>query len=158
MRTAVITRYSLSEQTANQMLLSAFAQMMSGSNLHNISNILHEKGTFFGCFNYLKAAGIFHNMFFAKNGGTYTKENMRINEGISIDHLPGETVLEFRFFNHCDDMMMEKFYGKKFGDTEETDLGEFVVRLAVTVKDNKLYTIRIPQKCIEISYDIIQDN
>lgn len=82
---------------------------------------------------------------------------MDVHKGISIDHLPGEPVLELRvsyFDPFCDDSEIEN----KFGDMPNLKFEESVFRFAFTFKDGLIFTIRIPKKCTADIINLSQNN
>ena len=82
---------------------------------------------------------------------------MDVHKGISIDHLPGEAVLELRvsyFDPFCDDSEIEN----KFGDKPNLKFEESVFRFAFTFKDGLIFTIRVPKKCTADILNLSQNN
>jgi len=112
-----------------------------------IESFLHEDGRYFENMNNKRALGYFYNLFF-KNGGTSEKYNLEINNGISLDHLPGEAVVEFRYSTCYPQSELAHLVKKQFGEKPDSRIEELVLRLAFTFCDDKIKTIRIPRKAI----------
>ena len=105
MKSTFICSITEEEKITNSQLLETFQSSFSANSNASIIEILHPKGYFFGKMSMYKACGVFHTIFFGKNAIT-DKLWMDVHKGISIDHLPGEAVLELRlsYFNpFCDD-------------------------------------------------------
>lgn len=148
METNNITIITEEEQIMNTHLLSTFITIFSASNFNNLKFIFHEDGVFFGNLNRQNAIGYFYNIFFSKYVSS-KKNHIDINYGTTLDHLPGEMVLELRC--SLKDPLSNDFTKKsnKLGDKADASIEEAVYRFAITFKDNKIFTIRIPSKYIE---------
>lgn len=145
------------EKITNSQLLESFQSSFSANSNASIIEILHPKGHFFGKMSMYKACGVFHTIFFGKNTIT-DKFWMNVHKGISIDHLPGEAVLELRlsYFNpFCDD---DSEIENKFGDKPNLKFEESVFRFAFTFKDGLIFTIRVPKKCTADILNLSQNN
>jgi hypothetical protein len=157
MSTTIIQRVSLEEQILNTQLLSAFEYAFSSNECKNIYQLLHPHGIFFSKYNRQKACGVFHNIFF----GAKRIDNifhLEVNRGITIDNYPGEVVLEFRSSDidpFTDDV---NHMGKKFGEKPDKRIKEVVNVFAFSFKDNKIYTIRRPEKCISEFNSMLENN
>ncbi len=141
-----IFRVTEDEQFINMRLLTTFEFIFSANDFHNLQGILHDNGRYFGKMNKEKACGYFYHLFF-KKGGTSEKFQLHTLRGITLDHTPGETVLELRCSNQnpfIDDRAVEK---RNFGEAPDTSIDEKVYRFAFSFKDEKIYSIRIPGKC-----------
>lgn len=157
MNSAFICSITEEEKITNSQLLETFQSSFSANSNASIIEILHPKGHFFGKMSRHRACGVFHTIFFGKNAIT-DKLWMDVNKGISIDHLPGEAVLELRlsYFNpFCDD---ESEIENKFGDKPNLKFEESVFRFAFTFKDGMIFTIRVPKKCTADILNLSQNN
>ena len=157
MKTVLIQRFTEEEQEFNSRLLSTFETMFSANAFNKLKGILHPEGTYFGKMNREKACGHFYNIFFGKDGCS-EKFNMEVNKGISMDHIPGEVVLELRcsdFNPFTDDA--EKL-NKEFGEAPDLSINELIYRFAFSFKEEKISSIRIPRKCVSVINNIVQNN
>ena len=157
MKNIQVNRISEDDRIANTRLLSSFELMFGSYHFKHILDVLHENGKFFGTMNRIKAGSYFYNLFF-KEGGTSEKFHMEINRGITLDHIPGEPVLEFRcsvFDPFADEFERCK---KPFGAPPDPTIKESVFRFAFSFKDELIYTIRIPGKCTHVIKPLIDNN
>jgi hypothetical protein len=157
MKEVMISRVTELEQLVNTRLLTSFQFHFSSNDCYNLREILHPNGVFFGKMNREKACGYFHNIFYGK-GGTSEKFHMEINTGIALDRYPGEFVMEIRCSSYdpfTDDIAMVK---KPFGANPDPKIHESVFRFAFSFKQDKIYTIRIPGKCISDPKPFIENN
>ena len=157
MNSAFICSITEEEKITNSQLLETFQSSFSANSNASIIEILHPKGHFFGKMSRHRACGVFHTIFFGKNAIT-DKLWMDVHKGISIDHLPGEAVLQLRLSNFnpfCDD---ESEIENKFGDKPNLKFEESVFRFAFTFKDGMIFTIRVPKKCTADILNLSQNN
>jgi hypothetical protein len=147
MSTIDIRRVSLEQQVINTQLLSDFEFAFSSNDCKNIFKMLHPDGLFFNKNNRYKACGVFFNIFF---GEQCIDKNfhMEVNRGVTIDKFPGEVVLEFRSSDIDPFTNDVNLINKKFGEKPDQRIKEVVHVLAFSFKDNKIFTIRIPGKCV----------
>lgn len=157
MKTVLIQRFTEEEQQFNTRLLSTFETMFSANSFNKLKDILHSKGTYFGKMNREKACGLFFTIFFGKDGCN-EKFHMEVNKGISMDHIPGEVVLELRCsdFNPFTDDADR--LNKEFGEAPDSSINEIIHRFAFSFKDEKIFSVRIPGKCIPDSSSLIYNN
>ena len=157
MKEIMILRVSELEQLLNTRLLTKFQYVFSANDCSSLIEILHPNGIFFGKMNCDKACGYFHNIFFGKNGIS-EKFHTEINTGISLDHYPGEFVMELRC--SCYDPFTDSITSvkKTFGEKPDPLINESVYRFAFSFKDEKIFTIRIPGKCISDPKPFIENN
>ena len=153
----MISRVTELEQLVNTRLLTSFQFHFSSNDFYNLREILHPNGVYFGKMNREKACGYFHNIFFGK-GGTSEKFHMEINTGIAMDRYPGEFVMELRC--SCYDPFTDRITSvkKTFGEKPDPHIDESVYRFAFSFKDEKIFTIRIPGKCISDPKPFIENN
>ena len=157
MHKALIHKISKNEQEANANILKAFAFAYASKDVHNIKNLLHTYGRYFGKMNKEMAVGYFFGIFNGPNG-IKDKYHIVENEGVSCDHLPGEMVLEIR----CSDW--DPFSGeipwrsKKFGDAVDHEMKEVIHQFAFSFKEGKIFTIRKPHKAIGLENPVIELN
>ena len=157
MKSTFICSITEEEKITNSQLLETFQSGFSSNSNSTMMEIFHPKGHFFGKMSRHRACGVFHTIFFGKNAIT-DKLWMDVHKGISIDHLPGEAVLELRlsYFNpFCDD---DSEIENKFGDKPNLKFEESVFRCAITIKDGLIFTIRVPKKCTADIINLSQNN
>ena len=157
MNSTFICHITEEEKKRNSELLQTFRSAFSSNCNTTMLEILHPKGHFFGKMSRHKACGVFHTIFFGKNS-IAEKYWMDVHKGISIDHLPGEAVLELRvsyFDPFCND---DSEIENKFGDKPNLKFEESIFRFAFTFKDGLIYSIRVPKKCTADILNLSQNN
>jgi hypothetical protein len=156
-KTTFIQRCTEEEQKFNSRLLMTFECIFSANSFNNLKEILHPEGKYFEKMNRQKACGYFYNLFFGKDGSS-EKFHMEVNRGISMDFKPGEIVLELRcstFDPFCDNISITK---KAFGTKPDPFINEKVYLFAFSFKDEKIFSIRVPKKCVHEITKLISNN
>lgn len=144
-----INRPTREEIKTNSKLLYAFVNLFKMKNHREIVELLHPKGRFFNLPSPATAEGYFFEILKTRYG---ISEHfcMHVNYGFSMDHKPGEHVVEFRFmdfdpFTHPE-ADPTKNLAKQLGEPGDDDLKELIYRYALTFKDGKIYTLRHPKR------------
>jgi hypothetical protein len=144
-----INRPTREEIKTNSKLLYAFVNLFKMKNHREIVELLHPKGRFFNLPSPATAEGYFFEILKTRYG---ISEHfcMHVNYGFSMDHKPGEHVVEFRFmdfdpFTHPE-ADPTKNLAKQLGEPGDDDLKELIYRYAITFKDGKIYTLRHPKR------------
>ena len=137
------------EIKTNSKLLYSFVNLFKMKNHREIVELLHPKGRFFNLPSPATAEGYFFEILKTRYG---ISEHfcMHVNYGFSMDHKPGEHVVEFRFmdfdpFTHPE-ADPTKNLAKQLGEPGDDDLKELIYRYAITFKDGKIYTLRHPKR------------
>jgi hypothetical protein len=132
-----INKCTEKEKESHNNLLKSFSLVFGSKDPYNIGLLLHDNGLFFGGMNKIRVESYFFNFFFNKNllSDYY---NLDIEKAISMDHLPGEEVLIFRFYPLDTDR--QKLL--------KLPIEEKVMTFAFTFKDELIYTIRKPLKTL----------
>ncbi len=130
-----IIKYSETEMQTNANLLKSFSMVFSFCDAYNFGTILHDKGIFFEKMNKNKAEAYFFNLFMGSNSiGQYW--DVEVNSAISIDHVPGQEVLEFCLYPFCEE------------EGESNRVASKVFTFAFSFKDGLIYSIRKPNRII----------
>jgi hypothetical protein len=130
-----IIKYSETEMQTNANLLKSFSMVFSFCDAYSTGAILHDKGIFFEKMNKNKAEAYFFNLFMGSNSiGQYW--DIEVNSAISIDHIPGQEVLEFCLYPFCEE-------GK-----ESNRVVSKVFTFAFSFKDGLIYSIRKPKRIL----------
>ena len=157
MHTLLNQRSDRHRQRSNAKLLDAFYNAYSDKNIERLSKLLHNYGVFFRSMNKRMALNYFQQLLFGANG-IKNKFHITCYEGISCDSLPGEIVLEIRSSDWNPFSRDIPWNSKKFGDPEDSEMNEVVKQFAITIKDGKLFTIRTPDKCMDLDDPLIELN
>jgi hypothetical protein len=144
-----INRPTREEIKTNSKLLYAFVNLFKMKNHREIVELLHPKGRFFNLPSPATAEGYFFEILKTRYG---ISEHfcMHVNYGFSMDHKPGEHVVEFRFmdfdpFTHPEADPTKNLL-KELGEPGDDDLKELIYRYALTFKDGKIHTLRHPKR------------
>lgn len=113
--------------------------------MEQLKKLLHTEGTFYDNYKYDEGVKRLH-MLFEKLSTKFI--HVEFNNGFTADHLPYEHVIEFRFSNFDDFGGSRKPIEKKFGTPSDKSIREIVFYLAFSYKDNKVFSIRIPEKYV----------
>ena len=113
--------------------------------MEQLKKLLHPEGTFYDNYKYDEAVNRLHLLFEKLSvKGFY----IEMNNGYSADHLPYQHVIEFRCF-HCDDFGGSRKPAEKiFGTPSDKSIREIVFYLAFSYKENKVFSVRIPEKYV----------
>lgn len=150
-----ITQTTKEEQEANSRILKYFVFAFTAYDVKAIEEMLHPDGVFFGKYSKAKAAGKFYSFFFG-SAGIHELHNMSINTGLSMFPLPGSEVVEIRCSNN--DPYSGPFSRKKFGEKEDSRIGEKVFRFCFEFKDELISRIEISRKYISRDEDKHKNN
>ena len=150
MHQVTIKRPTQEEIKANSKLLRAFVNLFAMKNNRLLMDLLHPKGRFFNIPSNATAEGYFFEVLKTRYG---LSEHfcMHVNYGFSMDHRPGEHVVEFRFMDFDFSTMHPeadptKNLMKELGEPGDDDLKELIYRYALTFKDGKIFTLRHPKR------------
>ena len=144
MKQVVINKCSEIDRTVHARIIKVFKATFCACDFDHFSQLLHPRGVFFGGLSKEKAVGTFYKILFSKEGPSACSQ-IDVNYGISFDHEPGQFVIEFRCSNYIP--LENGIYKKRqFGEEIDPSIEDSIYRFALTFKDAKIYTIRIPNK------------
>ena len=133
-----IQKFTEEEKQSHDNLLKSFLLVFGAKDAYNIGLLLHEDGVFFESMNKTRVESYFFNLFFNKKE-IVDHYNLDIDKAISMDHLPGEEVLIFRFYPIDDER----------NKLLKLPIEEKVFAFAFNFKDELIYRIRKPRKYIK---------
>ncbi len=96
MKSSKVQRTTKDERYDNEVLLKYFKLTFCARDQFDQGFLFHDDGTFFGKMNKTKVEAYFYSIF-NDPCELLCMNHINIKKGISMDHLPGEIVLEF----HC---------------------------------------------------------
>jgi len=113
--------------------------------MEQFKKLLHPEGTFFENLKYDEGVMKINMLFEKLSAKNFYIE---LNNGYTADHLPYENVIEFRC-SHFDDFGgRRKPAENKFGTPSDKSIREIVFYLAFSYKENKVFSVRIPEKYV----------
>ncbi len=113
--------------------------------MEQFKKLLHPEGTFYDDYKYDEGVKRLHMLFEKLSTKNFYVE---LNNGYTADHFPYEHVIEFRC-SHFDDFGgSRKPAKKKFGTPSDKSIKEIVFYLAFSYKENKVFSVRIPEKYV----------
>lgn len=143
-----VKQISEKEMQENAAVLANFKCAFLNRDLEELESLMHEKGVFFSRMK--KQAALSYLFSCLKKVRTLDKGfHMEVNYGYSVDHVPCEPVLEFRYpdFNPFEDDIDE--FKSAFGSAENVSRNEIVFLFAFDFKDGQIAGIRHPSMCDE---------
>jgi hypothetical protein len=148
MNQLAVKQISEKEKLENISVVTQFKCAFLNRNLEELEGLLHEKGVFFSKMK--KQAALGYLFACLKKVRTIEKGfHMEVKQGYSVDYLPCQPVLEFRYpdFNPFEDDMDD--FNSEFGSPENKDRNEIVFCFAFDFKDGQIVSIRHPTLCDE---------
>ena len=145
-----INRLTREEVETNTKLLIEFVALFTAKNHQDLIKLFHPKGRFFN----IPARATLDGYFFEVLNTRYGVSQhfcMHVNHGFSMDHKPGEHVVEFRFMDFNPFTMgpendPNKNLTRALGEPGDEDLKEMIYRFSLTFKDGKIFTLRHPKR------------
>ena len=136
--------FSASEREVYDTLLKSFSLVICSRDKYNIGLLLHDDGLYFDKMNKTVAEAHLFSIIFneIEIGDLY---NIQVRHGVSLDHLPGQPVMEF----HCSQhkvLKTEEDEGEEYKELINNKKQRAKTFLfAFSFKDGIIYTIRTPQ-------------
>jgi hypothetical protein len=133
--------FSASEREVYDTLLKSFSLVLCSRDKYNVGLLLHDEGLFFDKMNKTVAEAHLFSIIFneIENGKLY---NIEVRHGVSLDHLPGQPVMEF----HCSERKVLKTKeAQRDEPINNKRQREKTYLFAFSFKDGIFYTIRTPK-------------
>jgi hypothetical protein len=148
MNQLAVKQISEKEKQEHASVIANFKCAFLNRDLEDLESLMHDKGIFFSKMK--KQAALAYLFSCLKRVRTIEKGfHMEVKEGYSIDFLPCEPVLEFRYpdFNPFEDDMDD--FKSALGSPENKDRNEVVFCFAFDFKAGQIVSIRHPTLCDE---------
>jgi hypothetical protein len=147
--------FSASEREVYDTLLKSFSLVLCSRDKYNVGLLLHDEGLFFDKMNKTVAEAHLFSIIFneIEFGKLY---NIEVRHGVSLDHLPGQPVMEF----HCSEytrIKTKEDEGEEYKELINKKIPK-TYRFAFSFKDELIFTIRKPQSCAYNIEELIQLN
>jgi hypothetical protein len=139
-----IEKINVSDRIVHDNLIKTFIMVFCSRDKMNFGLLLHEDGLFFDRMNKTVAEAHLFSIIFndIEIGGLY---NIEVRNGVSIDHLPGESVLEF----HCSEfkrLKTEEDEGEEYKELMNSkNHKEKIFLFSFSFQDGLIYSIRAPK-------------
>lgn len=147
-----ITRPTKDEIKTNSKLLRTFAALFSAKNPEALMDLFHPNGRFLNIPSRATLNGYLFEILQTRVG-VVDHFCTQVNYGFTNDFHPGQHVVEFRFmefdpFRDCPENDPTINLGKGLGEPGDPRLNEIVRVYALTFKDEKIYSLRVPKKFV----------